>query len=116
MYLCLHVQVNIDEAYQNFLEGGVVVDGFIVGAAGLSQVMVAVRLRQRKGLCNNTHTECHTKLSEDAVMLSLYKKSTLNRLQISSRCVSLTSQTRTSSMIYSSCIVPNSSGIFVAVL
>lgn len=38
--------------YQNVLEGAVVVDGLVGEEAGMSQVMVAVRVTQPERLCN----------------------------------------------------------------
>lgn len=47
-------------AYQNILKSAVVVDCLVREAAGLSQVMVAVRMGQPERLCNHTNKHTNT--------------------------------------------------------
>lgn len=46
-----------NHAHQNILKSALVVDCFVILAAGLSQVVIAVRMGQPERLCR--HTETH---------------------------------------------------------
>lgn len=57
-------------AHQNILKSALVVDCLVVLAAGLSQVVIAVRMCQPERLCRHTETHKNTQITTSMTHLN----------------------------------------------